>query len=217
MAFSSRTARRPRRGLGPGFRPDHCQPLIWIRRSREFSARTKPALAPLCRTLAHSLPLHHATTHRATSLPWALSPAHAPTDGWTRRCQAAPWQSPTHARLHGAAAMVIHLLAVTTMPERAVVSGGSGSTHSGEQWHLTTHLLTEGANERRTDGSPSTQAVHGSSQAQARRHLSHGAPSTGGDHGEARARSRSCASRSIHPACGSTTAGGSGHGIFTQR
>jgi hypothetical protein len=49
-----------------------------------------------------------------------------------------------------------------------------------------------------------------------RQHLSHGAPSTGGDHGEARARSRSCASRSIHPACGSTTAGGSGHGIFTK-
>jgi hypothetical protein len=50
-----------------------------------------------------------------------------------------------------------------------------------------------------------------------RRHLSHGAPSTGGDHGEARARSWSSASRSIHPACGSTTAGGSGHGIFTKR
>jgi hypothetical protein len=50
-----------------------------------------------------------------------------------------------------------------------------------------------------------------------RRDLSHGAPSTGGDHGEARARSWSCASRSIHPTCGSTTAGGSDHGIFTKR
>jgi hypothetical protein len=91
-------------------------------------------------------------------------------------------------------------------------SSGGGSCSRGD--HASSH---QGAGERRTNGSPSTRAVHGSSQARARQHLSHGAPSTDGDHGEARAHSRSCASRSIHPECGSTTVGGSGNGIFTQR
>jgi hypothetical protein len=61
--------------------------------------------------------------------------------------------------------MVICVLAVTTTPERAAAGGGLGSTCSGEQRHLTAHLLTEGPVSGEPTGSPSTQAAHGSSQA----------------------------------------------------
>jgi hypothetical protein len=41
--------------------------------------------------------------------------------------------------------VVVHVLAATTVPERVVAGGGSGSTRSGEQRHSTAHLLTEEA------------------------------------------------------------------------
>jgi hypothetical protein len=96
---------------------------------------------------------------------WAPSPARAPADGWTRRRRVAPRPSPTHARLHGAAEVVVHFLTMTMAPKRAAVGGGSGSTRSDEQQHLTAHLLIEGPVSGGSTGSPSTRAVHGSNQA----------------------------------------------------
>jgi hypothetical protein len=76
--------------------------------------------------LARTLGFIHASSRRAALVgrratrrrmaPWrALSPARAPTDGWTRRRRAAPRRGPTRTAMAG--------------PEPAVTSGGSRSTH----------------------------------------------------------------------------------------
>jgi hypothetical protein len=139
------------------FRPDHRQPLIWIRLWCGFSARTKPATRSHHRILESTILTHSAPSagerkkkKKRSALPWAPSPAHTPADGWSRRRQATPRRSPTRARLHGAATVVVRVLAATTAPERAVVGGGIYLQRRAAASDRTSSH--RGAGERRTDG-----------------------------------------------------------------